>query len=112
MTRLRESEADFQRAVIEWAQRSGWRVAHFRTARTKDGWRTPVEADGEGFLDLTMTRRGRLIFAELKSDRGRLTIAQKLWLADLQLVEHAATPYVEVHVWRPRDWPVVRETLR
>lgn len=54
MTAIRPSisEAELQSAVIELARTLGYRVAHFRAARTAQGWRTPVEADGAGFPDL------------------------------------------------------------
>jgi hypothetical protein len=45
------SEAAFTDAVIELARLGGWRVAHFRPARTASGWRTPVQGDGAGFPD-------------------------------------------------------------
>jgi hypothetical protein len=84
-------------AVIDLGHLFGWRIAHFRPAMTKHGWRTPVAADGKGWPDLTLTRGDRLIFAELKSAKGRLTEEQQEWLRALQ---NAA----EVHVWRPSDW--------
>src|SRR5665213_1836630 len=64
------TEAQWQRRVLDLAQLCGWRVAHFRPARTATGWRTAVEADGVGYPDLTMVRDGRLLFAELKSEAG------------------------------------------
>jgi hypothetical protein len=48
------AERDFQSAVVPCARLFGWRVAHFRAAQTKHGWRTPVEADGKGFPDLLL----------------------------------------------------------
>mgnify|MGYP003677610739 FL=1 len=73
------SEAQFQKQVIQLAQLLGWRVAHFRAAQTSRGWRTPVAADGAGFPDLVLARRGQLIFAELKTQRGKLSNAQECW---------------------------------
>jgi VRR-NUC domain len=91
-------EADLQDAVIDTARLLGWRVAHFRPARTEKGWRTPVAADGKGFPDLVMVRRERLIFAELKAAGEKLRAEQVDWLAAL---EHADC---ELYVWRPIDW--------
>jgi len=34
------SEADFESRVVDFARLLGWRVAHFRPARTAKGWRT------------------------------------------------------------------------
>jgi hypothetical protein len=41
----------------------------------------------------------RLVFAELKSDKGKLTAAQAAWLEVLGQV-----PHVEAYCWRPCDW--------
>ena len=77
------TEAELQAAVVQLAQLLGWRVAHFRPARTERGWRTPVAADGAGFPDLVMVRKERLLVAELKSVPGKLTDTQHDWLAAL-----------------------------
>ena len=98
------TESSFQAAVIDAARLWGWRVAHFRPARTKNGWVTPVAADGKGFPDLVLVR-DRLVMAELKSDTGRLSGDQHEWIAWL---EGAG---VETYVWRPADWPLVERTL-
>ena len=52
-----------------------------------------------GYPDLTLTRRGRLVIAELKSATGKLSEAQVAWLADLRSV-----PGIEVFEWRLEDW--------
>jgi hypothetical protein len=90
-------------AVVELARLYGWRVAHFRPARTAKGWRTPVEGHA-GFPDMVLARSGRpgsgprVLFVELKSGRGRLGVEQKLWIETL-----AQVPCVEVVVWTPDD---------
>ena len=94
---LTMTEDDFQSRIIETAQLHGWRVAHFRAARTSRGWRTPVQGDA-GFPDLVLARRGALIVAELKSDTGRVAPDQRAWLD--QLGGHG-------RLWWPRDWPAV-----
>lgn len=104
-TRPHETEAGFQRAVIELARLYGWRVAHFRPAQTGKGWRTPVQADGAGFPDLLMCRGGRIIAAELKAERGRVSAEQIDWLAALEAAG------CETFVFRPRDWERVVELL-
>ena len=50
-----------------------------------------------GFPDLVIAGHGRVLYAELKTQRGRLTDAQRLWISQLQ---DAGS---EVHLWRPQD---------
>lgn len=102
------TEAELQSAVIELARLLGYRVAHFRAAQTAKGWRTPVEADGKGFPDLVLVRRpARLIFVELKGERGRTSPEQREWLELL-------SPAAEVYTWTPVDWTsgIVEQLLR
>jgi hypothetical protein len=98
-------EKTFQAQVIELARVLAWTVAHFRPALTRHGWRTPVAADGAGFVDLCMAGRGRVIFRELKSNRGRLSDDQKAWIA---LLERNGA---DVAVWRPRMWDEIAADL-
>jgi hypothetical protein len=58
-----------------------------------------VQYDGAGYPDLTLVRPPRVVFAEMKSQTGRLSETQREWLADL-----AACPGIESYVWRPNDW--------
>lgn len=92
-----ETEAGYMQVVIEWARWRGWLVYHTHDSRHSTA----------GYPDLTLVRRGRLIFAELKTDRARrLRADQAVWLETL------ADAPVEVYVWRPADWDQVRELLR
>lgn len=86
-----------QSAVVECARLFGWRVAHFRPALTKRGWRTPVSADGAGFPDLVLVR-DRLLVRELKAAVGRVSVEQVVWLDAFERC------CVDVGVWRPDDW--------
>lgn len=92
------TERDLQGGVIETARLLGYRVAHFRPARTQNGWATPVAADGKGYPDLTLCRPGRLVFAELKVGRNRATIDQTAWL---QALEAAGA---EAYLWTDLDY--------
>lgn len=104
----RVSESAWQTTVIEAAHAQGWIVAHFRPARTQSGgWSTPVQADGAGFPDLVLVRAPRIIFAELKSQAGRVAPRQEWWLNALR-----ACPGAEVKVWRPGDWDEVSAALK
>lgn len=100
------TEADFTTTVIQMAQALGWRVAHFRPARTQTGWRTAVSGDGKGFPDLVMIRNGALIVAELKMPKGRLTPEQKDWLSAFEGIGCG-----RVKVWTPEDWPEIERLL-
>jgi hypothetical protein len=92
------NEDDLLSNVIHAARIHGWLVHHCRAARTADGWRTPVQGN-RGFPDLVLAKPGRLILAELKAQRGRLSAEQVVWRGVLDLV-----PAVEVYEWRPADW--------
>jgi hypothetical protein len=100
----RMDERSFQTGVVTLARLRGWRIAHFRAAWTKDGWRTAMSGD-VGYPDLTLVRGERLIFAELKSAGGRLRDEQRVWLDAL-----GETP-AETYCWKPDDWPQIEETL-
>ena len=105
------TEKDWQGTVIELAHTFDWRVAHFRPARTKDGWRTAVSADGAGFPDLCLVRENgngeaELLFIELKSEKGETSKAQKDWLVALNKV-----PSISAFVFRPSDWDEVVKVL-
>ena len=89
------TEREFQRTVLDLAHALGWRAYHT--------WMSARSA--AGFPDLVLVRRGRIVIAELKSERGKLTAAQAAWLADL-----SDCP-VEVCVWRPSEWDKIRTIL-
>ena len=104
-TALRPTEAQFEQAVVELAHTLGWRVAAFRPARRADDrWETPCKYDAKGCPDLTLVR-DRVVFAELKSHRGRVGSDQAEWLA---VLEGAGG---EVYVWRPDDWDLIERVL-
>ncbi len=101
------SERDLQNAIVDAARLYGYLVFHTRPAISAKGWRTPVQYDGKGYPDLTMVgtkRPFRVIFAELKSEKGKLTRQQEQWLTGLERVD-AVCDNVSVHVWTPADWP-------
>jgi hypothetical protein len=108
------NESEFLAMVTELAVIYGWRWAHFRVARTEHGWRTPVSGPlGKGWPDLVLTRErdGRMIYAELKTDTGRLTDDQSAVLGYLMGVARLHG-WLQVHIWRPRDFDEIQAALR
>jgi hypothetical protein len=88
------TEKEWQTQVVQLARLYGWRLIY----HTYDSRRSP-----SGFPDLVLVRDERLVFVELKAGRGRVSPAQREWLAGLQRTA------AEVYVWRPDD---VDEVLR
>ena len=86
MKQLPVSERVFSYFIEDSALHFGWLFVHHWTSVHS----TP------GFPDYVLVRGQRLIFAELKSDIGRLSSAQEHWLERLGQV-----PGVEVYTWRP-----------
>ena len=94
------SEADFQEALVEYAEMWGWLVWHDNDSRRNDA----------GFPDLVMTKGGKIIFAELKRQK-RYTIKPKQleWIEALGL---AAGPNVMATFWFPSDRDYAEAVLR
>jgi hypothetical protein len=90
-------ERELQACIIDAARIGGWRVAHFRTALNGRGhYMTPVAADGKGWPDLVLVR-DRVIFAELKSAKGTVSVDQAEWMRVLRAAGE------DVRVVRPDD---------
>ena len=83
------TEKELQAAVIELARWSGWTYMHITDSR---------KSAAVGFPDLVLLHQttGRLLFVELKSEKGRLRPEQVVWLG---LLGHRH----EALVWRPAD---------
>lgn len=98
--------------VLDAARKFGWKSAHFRPAKTEKGWRTAVQGDGKGFPDLVLTNGRRLLFVELKSERGKPSPEQEIWLTVLRVT--GVTGLVETYIWRPAQWysGAIEEALR
>jgi hypothetical protein len=93
------SERDFQ-TILEREMRSkGWWVYSIRRSDL-------AQATLAGYPDITAWRDDRLLFAELKTDKGRLSTAQEEVLASLR-----GLPGAEVYVWRPKDITEIRQII-
>jgi hypothetical protein len=100
------SEADFLRQVLQLAKLRGWRTAHFRPLRTANGsWRTAVQGDGAGFPDLLLLRGTRIIAAEMKVGKGKVTPEQDKWIK--AFLDAGASAYV----WYPENWKDIERIL-
>lgn len=100
------TEKELRQSIVRAAREFHWRV-YF----TWSSMHSPA-----GFPDLCMVRGPRLIFAELKTDKGKVTPEQEAWLVDLGRVRAFMSlcsftegelrphePRLEVYVWRPAD---------
>ena len=90
------SEREFAQTVVDLAEARGW-LAY----RTWNSQHSPA-----GFPDLTLVRNDRLVMAELKTMKGRVSPAQRQWLDALKGAG------VEVHLWRPDQMSEIEEVLR
>lgn len=96
------TEAQLDAAIVELAVRRGWLTYHtHRSDRSEPG-----------FPDRVFVRAGRLIFAELKAEKGRMSAAQHVWASELNKVEVAVGGSVRVFLWRPSDMPLIERILR
>jgi hypothetical protein len=115
-TVLKQTEKQFQAAVVEYAELNGWLIYHTYDSRRSN----------PGFPDLVMVHRGegeavprrcRLVFAELKTERGRTSLAQAVWLEALGRIAAVGgacinwTPKLQVYLWRPSSWPEIEKVL-
>lgn len=93
--RLKWPEKTFQAEVLKRARELGWTHAYhtFFSNRSETG-----------FPDLMLVRpsTSQIVFAELKSMRGRLGPKQQDWLDALRTAQGDGT--VRVFEWRPCCW--------
>jgi hypothetical protein len=89
------SEAEFQKKITQLCDflRLTW---HHET----DSRRSK-----KGFPDLVIAGPNGVIFAELKTDTGRVTPEQNRWIEALRLGGAIA------QVWRPRNWEAIEAIL-
>lgn len=97
------TEKQLQQHVLDLARLLGWRAYHTFDSRHS----------AAGFPDLVLIKPPRLLFVELKSDKGKLSSAQVEWINDLLFVHFALGQQlrgepkdvpVRVAVWTPQHW--------
>jgi Holliday junction resolvase len=127
------TEKQFATQVEDLLELYGWHWTHFRPAMLKDGkWRTAISGH-MGFPDYVAVRGIRLLFIELKSDKGKLSPEQQEWLdkleeakvhftnqplivkdgkatMDINKTRYSETP--EVYVFRPMDFEKMTNILK
>lgn len=101
------AETDWQLRVTDAARLHGWKHCHTRKAHVRKG-RVATPTSVKGWPDLVLWHpiRGEVLFVELKTDVGRMSVEQAEVLASL------ASAGAKVAVWRPKDWPIVLAFLR
>ncbi len=104
-----ESERQFQDKVIAMAIMYGWKVQHSRPAMLPGGgWATHIQGH-VGFPDLVLANRHRgVIYAELKSERGKVSPSQADWLETLTAASAVSS---ETFLWRPNDFQFIVKRL-
>lgn len=90
------TETQFRQQVIDLAK-----VFGFKTYFTWTSIHSP-----KGFPDLVLRKPPRIIFAELKTDKGIVTPAQQEWHDDLIACGQ------EAYIWRPSDFEKIVEALK
>ena len=90
------TEAELKRAVLRLAYSHGWLVSHV-PATTVRG------SQGRGYPDLTLAKAGRVLWFELKQERGTLREEQLHWSQQL--------PAGSYYVIRPQDLDWLHEVL-
>ena len=101
------TKKDFQRTVIELAKLHGWLVYH------------RSDKSNPGFPYLVLARTPHVIFAELKTEKGKLTAHQKTWMMALmqsRTYQTSPSPWLRTgtmsaYVWRPSDWDEIVTNL-
>ena len=100
-------EKDFAKQVESIFNVFGWHWKHDLPAQRQSGrWATALSGS-KGFPDYIAVRGDRIVCAELKAPKGRLTEYQKEWIDLLE-----ATGKVEVYVWYPNDLEKIANILR
>ena len=87
-------EKSFQSLILWHAKKRGWKCYHTHDSRRSE----------PGFPDLVLVRQ-KILYRELKTDKGRLTESQKAW-GDA-LIEAGA----DYAIWRPNQIQDILETL-
>lgn len=100
---LKEDD-EFLPAVVSFAERTGWRVYHPDKAKVRPG--KHITPGSRGFPDLVLVKPPRLVFLELKAQRGTRRPEQIEWMLDLQRVTE-----VQAFFAKPSEFEEVHNLL-
>lgn len=89
-------ECDLQRRITDLCD-----LLHLRWYHNPDSRRSNA-----GFPDLVIVSPTATVFAELKTEKGKVTVPQAEWLDTLRASGERA------YVWRPKDWPQIEALLK
>jgi hypothetical protein len=97
------SEASFLTQVKALAYQYGWSLHHSQPSMTRTG--RYITTGAAGFPDLVLAHIERgLVFAELKTEKGKASDSQLSWLRTLH-------PHAECYLWRPSDLTFIAQRL-
>lgn len=96
------SERDWQTHVLKIADLKGWKYYHPPDNRPVNG---RIQKVVSGYPDLCLIKGSRMIFAELKREKGIVSPEQQEWIAAIKGCG------IEVYVWRPSDLQSLVEIL-
>ena len=99
------SEAEFQRQVIDIAIWHGWLIDHTPPMRSAKGAIFTGGLTGKTDLVLFSLQGKGIIYAELKSETGKLSKAQAVF-RNLIIINGG-----EYYLWKPSDLPAIVERL-
>lgn len=96
------SERDWQSHVIKIAEVKGWKYYHPPDNRPVNG---RIQKVVSGFPDLCLVKNGKMIFAELKREKGIVSPEQQAWIMAIKACG------IDVYIWRPSDVHAIVEIL-
>ena len=94
------NEKAFQAIVITTARENGWLVYH-----TYDS-----QKSAPGYPDICMIKDGFIMFVELKTDKGKVTTAQRQWIEQFIRHQHHCKNFI-IEIWRPHIWDEKKKLL-
>jgi hypothetical protein len=103
---LAPTEIEWQAQVTHLAKILGWRVNHTRRSIGKGHrWTTATSIIGWPDLTLWHEQQQRILFVELKTDKGVLTPEQ------IDVLHSLDRTGLDTFVWRPHMLEEIRDTL-